>query len=108
MLRSERTRSGSCFCKCKRASKPSFAEETSYPSLASSHETVLRTLASLSTTNIRILGENMGSPLHIILLTPQVFHSDTRQVCSKLHTEREKQRNQRIESENELFTLAIT
>src|SRR5205814_3587861 len=59
MLRSESSRSGTSFCKCNRASKPSFAEETSYPSLASNHETVLRTLSSLSTTNIRVLGEDM-------------------------------------------------
>src|SRR5437016_12430007 len=86
MLRSERTRSGSCFCKCKRASKPSFAEETSYPSLASNHETVLRTLASLSTTNIRVLGEDMRETSTDYFVEAAVFHSDTQQVCSKLHT----------------------
>jgi hypothetical protein len=56
MFRSESSRSGIACCKCKSASKPSFAVETSYPSSYSTFEIVRRTVASSSTTRIRVLG----------------------------------------------------
>src|SRR5689334_7378595 len=75
IFRSETISSGTLVFSCKRASKPSSAVATSYPSTDSVVATIVRILGSSSTMSIRFLGES-----DIVLLAtknttaPKPFH----------------------------------